>query len=409
MTVSDVLDGYTYPWLTMALAGALAVAVALVVHSLAFAALRRLTKFSVTASTLVEYAGAPARTVLPLFALQVVLGGAPEDLRFLGLAQKLLALFLIGVLTWLGIRIAAGLAEAVIRLHPSDTGDNLHARQVQTQTRVLARTAMFFIILIGAASALMTFPAMRQIGTSLLASAGVAGLVAGIAARPVLGNLISGLQIALSQPIRLDDVVIIEGEWGRIEEITSTYVVVKIWDERRLVVPLQWVIEHPFQNWTRTGSELLGTVLLWVDYRVPLAPLRAELERVCGSDPDWDGRVVGLQVVEASERGIQLRALVSAADAPKAWDLRCRVREALIGFLQLEYPEALPRLRAEIDHGDERPPGHGDEEARSGMTPPQRTDVRRDVALTRGWKAPPGEQAPRAAADARDETTGKGG
>ena len=288
------------------------------------------------------------------------------------------------------MRAASGLAEAVVRLHPSDVGDNLQARRIQTQTRVLARTVMFFVLLIGAASALMTFPAMRQIGTSLLASAGVAGLVAGIAARPVLGNLIAGLQIALSQPIRLDDVVIIEGEWGRIEEITSTYVVVKIWDERRLVVPLQWVIENPFQNWTRTGSQLLGTVFLWVDYRVPLAPLRAELERVCALRPGV-GRPGGwLQVVEASERGMQVRALVSAADASKAWDLRCRVREALIDFLQRECPEALPRLRAEIDRGD-----HDAQPA--------------DISQPRDSPAVPELRTAGDTGDAQDETTGKGG
>jgi len=174
----------------------------------------------------------------------------------------------------------------------------------------------------------------------------------------VLGSLIAGLQIALTQPIRLDDVVIIEGEWGRIEEITATYVVVKIWDERRLVVPLQWVIEHPFENWTRREAQLFGTVFLWLDYRVPLAPLRAELERVCDSAPEWDGRVALLQVVETSERAMQVRALVSSADASKGWDLRCRVREALIDFLQRQVPDGLPRLRAEIEEAEKRPVAH---------------------------------------------------
>jgi len=256
---------------------------------------------------------------------------------------------LIAAFTWLAMRAVRAGGEAVIRLHPANVGDNLQARRVQTQSRVLTRTLMFFVLLIGAAAALMTFPGMRQIGASLLASAGVAGLVAGIAARPVLANLIAGLQIALTQPIRLDDVVIMEGEWGRIEEITATYVVVKIWDERRLIVPLQHVIEHPFQNWTRTGSQLLGTVFLWLDYRVPIAPLRAELKRICEAAPEWDGRVALIQVTDTSERGIQLRALVSTPDASTGWDLRCRVREALLDFLQREYPEALPRLRAEVE------------------------------------------------------------
>jgi small-conductance mechanosensitive channel len=249
----------------------------------------------------------------------------------------------------------------------------------------------------------MTFPGLRQIGASLLASAGVVGVVAGIAARPVFGNLIAGLQIALTQPIRLDDVVIIEGEWGRIEEITATYVVVKIWDERRLVVPLQWIIQNPFQNWTRTGSQLLGTVMLWMDYSVPLAPLRAELQRVCEEAPEWDGRVAMMQVTEANERAVQLRALVSAADASKTWDLRCRVREALIDFLQRERPEALPRVRAQMDQGAEH------DASRSPAPPPLRAGKGDSTAI----KTAPGAQVhagddSRPSAHPHHRVTGKG-
>lgn len=356
MQLADLWNGNAYPWLTTALTGVIAVAVALVAYTILFVVLRRIARASVMASTVVEYTAHPARLVLPVLALQFVLAAAPGGLRYERFVSDVISILLTLAITWLAMRAVAGVGEAVIRLNPSDAGDNLHARRIQTQTRVLARTVMFFVLLIGAASALMTFPGMRQIGTSLLASAGVAGLVAGIAARPVLGNLIAGLQIALTQPIRLDDVVIMENEWGRIEEITATYVVVKIWDERRLIVPLQWVIEHPFQNWTRTGSQLLGTVFLWVDYRVPLAPLRAELQRVCDTAPEWDRRVALIQVVETSERCVQLRVLVSTADAPKGWDLRCRVREALVDFLQREYPDALPRLRAEVDRAERHPP-----------------------------------------------------
>ncbi|MGE5522065.1 MAG: mechanosensitive ion channel family protein [Rhodospirillaceae bacterium] len=356
MQLTDLFDRYTSPWLATAITAIIAVLVALVAYAVLFAILRRVTRFSVIASTVLEYAASPAKLVLPVLALQFVLAAAPDEIQAQRFVGDWVSIALTLAITWLAIRAVAGVGEAVIRLHPSDVGDNLHARRIQTQTRVLARTVMFFVLLIGAASALMTFPGMRQIGTSLLASAGVAGIAAGIAARPVLGNLIAGLQIALTQPIRLDDVVIMENEWGRIEEITATYVVVKIWDERRLVVPLQWVIEHPFQNWTRTGSELLGTVFLWLDYRVPLAPLRAELQRVCDAAPEWDKRVAMIQVVETSERSIQIRALVSAQDATKAWDLRCRVREALIDFVQREYPESLPRLRAEIDRTQRHPP-----------------------------------------------------
>jgi small-conductance mechanosensitive channel len=205
------------------------------------------------------------------------------------------------------------------------------------------------IVLLALSMILLTFPNVRQIGTSLLASAGVAGLALGFAAKPVLGNLIAGLQIALTQPIRLDDVVIIENEWGRIEEITGTYVVVKIWDERRLVVPLNWFMENPFQNWTRTSSKLIGTVFLWVDYSLPLEPLREELKRICAGAPEWDGWVCLLQVTDANEKAMQLRALVSSADSPLSWDLRCRVREGLIAFVQANYPQSLPRLRAELE------------------------------------------------------------
>lgn len=404
MELSDLLDGYSYPWLLMLSAGTVAVGVALVAHFILFAALRRITRFSTIAGTIVEYTAAPARVAMPLLALELVMQAAPEDLGFATLAHRTLTLLLIAAMTWLIVRAIAGVGEAVIRLHPANVGDNLRARRIQTQTRVLARTVMFFVLLIGSASALMTFPGMRQIGTSLLASAGVAGLVAGIAARPVLGNLIAGLQIALSQPIRLDDVVIIEGEWGRIEEITSMYVVVKIWDQRRLVVPLQWIIEHPFQNWTRTGSELLGTVFLWLDYRVRLAPLRAELERVCRDAPEWDERTAMIQVVDASERGIQVRALVSASDASKAWDLRCRVREALIDFLQREHPEALPRLRAEIDSADRHP------RSPEPAPPPARAGKGDSVAIRKPTN--PQVQATgdaRAFADAQDGINGKGG
>ncbi len=203
-------------------------------------------------------------------------------------------------------------------------------------------------MLIGASLMLMSFPAVRQVGASLLASAGVVGIVAGFAARPVLGNLIAGLQIGLSQPIRIDDVVIVENEWGVIEEITGTYVVVRIWDQRRLIVPLQYWIEKPFQNWTRKTSELIGTVFLWVDYRMPLQPLREALQQAVEMSEHWDKRFALLQVVETDQRAMQLRCLVTSASAPAGWDLRCHVREFLIDFMQREYPQYLPRERAEV-------------------------------------------------------------
>ena len=251
-------------------------------------------------------------------------------------------------LTWLAIAAVGAAQRRVLRRYPVDIEDNLQARRVQTQARVLGRLARFTIGLVGISLALMTFPAVRQLGTTLLASAGIIGLVAGIAAKPVFGNLIAGLQIALSQPIRLDDVVIVEDEWGRVEEISATYVVVRVWDERRLVVPLQWFIEHPFQNWTRTTAQLLGDATLWLDYRTPMAVVRAQLQEICEADPRWDGRVCVAQVTDTDRHAIQVRLLVSARNSGDLFDLRCAVRECMLAYLEREHPAALPRLRADL-------------------------------------------------------------
>jgi small-conductance mechanosensitive channel len=257
------------------------------------------------------------------------------------------ALLTIASLTWLSTRAVQSIADTIVELNPINLVDNQAARRIHTQTRVLARSVNVLIILIGTGMALMTLPLLRQIGTSLLASAGVAGLVVGFAAKPVLGHLLAGMQLAISQPIRLDDVVIVENEWGQIEEITGTYVVVRIWDQRRMIVPLQWFIEHPFQNWTRSSADLLGAVTIWVDYRMPLEPLRAEAQRLCHGLEEWDGRVCVVQVTDANERAMQVRVLVSASDAGRTFDLRCKVREGLLDFVQRAYPDCLPRLRAD--------------------------------------------------------------
>ena len=345
-------DVQAYPWLTFLFVSVGVVLAALIAYATIYAVLRRFARANATAVVIVNYTAQPARLVLPMLALKLTLPEILDGWHHYVIFSEIVTILLTLSLTWLVMRIISGVEEALMRLNPIDASDNINARHLQTQARVLARTVMFFVLLIGLASALMVLPGMQQIGGSLLASAGVAGIAAGIAARPVLGNLIAGLQIALTQPIRLDDVVIMENEWGRIEEITSTYVVVKIWDERRLIVPLQWIVEHPFQNWTRNTSQLLGTVLLWFDYRLPLAPLREELLRVCQSAPEWDKRVSMIQVVDSNERGMQIRILISAGDASRRWDLCCRVREATIDFVQREYPQYLPRVRAEINHGE---------------------------------------------------------
>ena len=208
------------------------------------------------------------------------------------------------------------------------------------------------MVVVALAFMLMMFPAVRHVGISILASAGVMGIIAGLAAQRSIANILVGIQIAVTQPFRVEDVVVVEGEWGWIEEITATYVVVRIWDLRRLVLPIIYFTEKPFQNWTRTSADLLGTVFLYVDYTVPVEAIRQELHRVLQDSSFWDGKAWGLQVTDTSERTVTIRALMSAADSPTAWNLRCEVREKLIVYLQEHYPAALPKIRGELTPPD---------------------------------------------------------
>jgi small-conductance mechanosensitive channel len=226
--------------------------------------------------------------------------------------------------------------------------DNLRARKVYTQVSVIRKVIDVIIGLFAVASVLMLFPEVRHVGTSLLASAGIVGVVAGIAAQKTVSNLLAGFQIALAQPMRQDDVVIVEGEWGRVEEITLTYVVVHIWDDRRMVLPLSYFIEKPFQNWTRASAKLLGSVFLWVDYSFPVEQARKALQLIIEASPLWDKRFWNLQVTDASDRSMQLRILATAADSSAAFDLRCEIREKFIAYIQVHHPQALPQLRAQL-------------------------------------------------------------
>lgn len=316
---------------------------------LLFLIARRLLRRNRLIVSMMQRSARPVALVWPLLALRVSWEAAPNDLVWISASRHVVTLLLTLALTLAGAGVVRGIGDRVLQAtEPDIRKGELSARRLYTQAQMLTRIATFVVAVIGVAAALMTFPGVRQIGASLLASAGVAGIVIGFAARPVLSNLLAGVQIALTQPIRLEDVVIVEGEWGWVEEIRATYVIVRVWDERRLVLPLQWFIDHPFQNWTRHSSRLIGTVFWWVDYRMPLQPIRDEIKRVCEGAPEWDGRLAMLQVTDSNERAIQLRALVTAPDAPRAWDLRCRVREAVIDLIQREYPQYLPRLRAEL-------------------------------------------------------------
>jgi small-conductance mechanosensitive channel len=343
------------PWVWTGLIAAASLLVVILIMRLFRWITRRTTSRHTILGLIARRTNSPLTTVVALLALNLVLQAAPDKLVYITQARHAAGVLWIGAVTWLLLRAVSLTGEAVIQLNPYDAADNLRARSVLTQARVLTRTLHLLILLVGVSIALMTFPEVRQIGTSLLASAGIAGLAVGLAAKPVLGNLLAGLQIALTQPIRIDDVLVLEGEWGRVEEITGTYVVVAIWDQRRLIVPLQYFIEKPFQNWTRKTSEILGTVMLWVDYRLPVEPIRQEVTRLCELDKDWDSRVGIVQVTDTSENTMQLRVLLSSVNSGRNFDLRCRVREGLIAFIAREYPLYLPHLRAELMQA-EKPP-----------------------------------------------------
>jgi small-conductance mechanosensitive channel len=265
-----------------------------------------------------------------------------------------LSLVLIGAVAFMLYQLVEAAEALVLQRYRIDSSDNLEARTVYTQVTVLKKVATVVISIFTLASMLMIFESVRQFGTSILASAGIAGIIIGFAAQRSIATLLAGLQIAVTQPIRLDDVVIVENEWGRIEDISLTYVIVRIWDQRRLVVPITYFIEQPFQNWTRSSAEILGTVFFHLDYRAPLDAIRRKLDEILAESPYWDGKVKVLQVTDAKEHTLEVRALASAADASLAWDLRCEVREKLIQFLQEHHPESLPRMRAEL-HSAESP------------------------------------------------------
>jgi small-conductance mechanosensitive channel len=294
---------------------------------------------------LVKQTRAPARYIFPFLALTFAVQTTPLPDRFRAQLEHFFTLCLIGALGWFLITIVQVTAALIRTRYSIAVADNLHARRIHTQTEVLERIFIGCMVVITLATMLMTFPSARQIGTSVFASAGIAGVIVGMAARSSVASLIAGLQVAITQPIRIDDAVVVEGEWGWIEEIESTYVVVRIWDLRRLILPLTYFIDKPFQNWTRSTAEIIGTVFIYVDYTLPVEPVRAELQRVLQDTPLWNGKTCVLQVTDFSETTMQLRCLMSANSSSAAFDLRCIVRERMISFLQKNYPQCLPTRR----------------------------------------------------------------
>ncbi|MEH2484309.1 mechanosensitive ion channel family protein [Bradyrhizobium sp. AZCC 2230] len=296
-------------------------------------------------SVFIERTSGPAQLALCLAAVALVLPLAPLDDVFRTPLTSLFVVAFIALIGWISIRIVDMSAARYLQ-NFRDVTENFVARKHVTQVRVFKRVTDIIIVIITVSTALMTFDSVRQYGVSLFASAGAAGLIVGLAARPLLSNLIAGVQIAITQPIRIEDAVIIESEWGWVEDIAATYVVIRLWDWRRMVVPLSYFIEKPFQNWTRDTASLIGVIALHVDYRADVPRIRRWLEGAIKESKLWDGAVVNLQVIDADSRTIELRALVSARNAPQSWDLRCEMRERLIAFIRDEMPEALPRERA---------------------------------------------------------------
>jgi len=249
---------------------------------------------------------------------------------------------------WLVIRAVHAVKLSFLSMYDISVSDNLKARSVHTQVKVIENIVITLVVFFTISFVLLSFENVRQIGTTLLASAGILGMIVGLGAQKAIGNFIAGIQLAFTQPIRVDDVVIVENEWGRIEEITLTFVVVRIWDLRRMVLPISYFLERPFQNWTRHSADILGSVFIYADYSVPIDKIREELTRILEREPLWDKKVNVLQVTDAKDHALEIRALMSAPDASKAWDLRCAVREKLVTFLQKNFPESLPKTRVEL-------------------------------------------------------------
>ncbi len=291
----------------------------------------------------------PLRLLIPGVCVFITLPWLHFPARFQPVILHVVQLWLIGAGGWLVVKAVQMVREMILDNYDVTVADNLRARSMTTQIHVIGRIVNFLVILLTVSFMIMTFAEARQIGISLLASAGIAGVVLGFAAQKTLGNLLAGIQIAFAQPIRIDDVVIVENEWGRIEDITLTYVVVRIWDLRRLVLPISYFVEKPFQNWTRVSADLLGSVYIYADYRVDVQGLRDKLAGILAESPLWDKKVCTLQVTNMTDQTVELRALMSTPDSSSSWNLRCSVREELLRHLQTAHPEHLPRTRVELN------------------------------------------------------------
>ena len=340
--IRDAL-GFAPDWIVALIILALSATLALGIHSLAMRLLQQIFGQPHSGKSVLAAIGGPTRLALIVLGLSIALPTVPLSPETRALLVRLLLVTGIGLIGWTAITALNTAATLHLVRFRTDSEDDLHARKHVTQIRILLRIIDAVIITITVAAALMTFEPVRQYGVSLFASAGVAGLVVGFAARPVLSNLLAGVQLAVTQPIRIDDTVMIENEMGRIEEITATYVVVRLADLRRLIVPLTYFIEKPFQNWSREGSDIIASVVLYVEYATPVARVREKAKELAEQSPLWNRKTFKLQVSDSKENVMELRILLSANSASAASDLRCEIREKLIDFLLQDYPAAFPR------------------------------------------------------------------
>ena len=306
------------------------------------------------AAAVVRQTRRPAAYIFPMLAILAVVPNLDIPERWRQSVLHATGVLAIAAVGWAIVATIRLYGDVAVARHRLDVEDNLLARQFGTRVDILTRVVVTLVIIVTVGMILMTFPEIRALGTTVLASAGVAGIIVGLAARPIFENLVAGVQLAITQPIRIDDVVIVEKQYGRIEEIQSTYVVVRLWDLRRMVVPLTYFINTPFENWTRRTANLIGEVFVFADWRLDVEALRAELPQILARSPLWDKQVQNLQVTDVTDRAVQLRALVSARGSAELWDLRCFVREGIVAYIRDHQPHAMPMLRTEEASGARR-------------------------------------------------------
>ena len=339
--------GYLLPVLVVVVA----VVIYLVANLLFSRSLARIRSSIRYVSIPLELMAWPFRLLLSLMTLSLLLHYMQLSGDIRDLLNHTLLIATIIEISWFLMRMLIVLEQFILQHYAAKVRENEAARKISTHVSLARKILNVLLVLFALAGVLMTFDTVRHVGMSILASAGIAGIILGFAAQKSLTTLISGIQIAITQPISIDDMVVVENERGRIEEITLTYVVVQLWDQRRLIVPITWFIDRPFQNWSRTSPELLGSVFFYTDYTVNPETLRHELERVVSSTPLWDGRVAKLQITNITDKSVEIRALVSAANFSNVWDLRCLVREQLIEFIKSNYPGWLPKVTMEMEQG----------------------------------------------------------